>query len=193
MGYLCNGELVRSLYVQDPSCKCLDPGQHFIGIKKHTAVQVFVFPYFHDLAAPALAVEAVQDIRFFFFVNAEFDADLLQAVPPVSKGYAPAFSLILLQVTQYLAVCFIWFTGDHLLYGVQAGIAEPAQLRMVEAQVPAARLGADKDFEGNAGVGAYCVAAAAFIFICTHAPVVDGGQDKMCIRDRFLTIKPVQI
>ena len=48
---------------------------------------------------------------------------------------------------------------------------------MVEAQVPAARLGADKDFEGNAGVGAYCVAAAAFIFICNHAPVVDGGQD----------------
>lgn len=98
MGYLCNGELVRALYVQDPSRKRLNPGQHFIGIKKHTAVQVLIFPYFHDLPAPALAVEAVQDIRFFFFVNAEFDADLLQAVPPVSKGYAPAFSLILLQV-----------------------------------------------------------------------------------------------
>ena len=62
---------------------------------------------------------------------------------------------------QYLAVCVIWFTGDHLLYGVQAGIAEPAQLRMVEAQVPAPRLGADKDFEGNAGVGSGLMHVAA--------------------------------
>ena len=129
MGNLCNGKLAGSLYVQNPSRKCLDPGQHFIGIKKDAGVKVLVFTDPHDFSPASLPVKAVQDVRFLFLINIKLDADLFKAASAASKGHSPAFPHVLVQISQNLIISFIWLQDIYLLDGIQAGTAEPAVFR----------------------------------------------------------------
>lgn len=59
MDDLCNGKAVGALDIKHPACKAFDPGQHFIGVEKETGVEIFVVPYFENLAAAAFTVQAV--------------------------------------------------------------------------------------------------------------------------------------